>query len=318
MVRRCGCANDICSCHFANSDTVQWQGSGSPEDPFTASAISLLRVLDTPTLDLELSISDMVATLSAYPISGSVDYQVFTANGTWNAPVGVSVCRVMLVGGGGGGQSGGKRLLWAGNGGQGGNAGQVAIFTLTGSDIPGSASIVVGAGGAGGAALGSATSTYTPGNPGADGGDTSFDTLLAPGGLGGGQPGPQRPGMPPGQSSVVPTQPFTNQHYYLAPGAGGRGVASNPANGPDRGGYSHPGQGSRYPADVGGGDLGQAGRDEPVTLMGGGGGGGDVSGAGGSGGLYGGGGGGGGFSTDGSSDNAGGDGAQGVCVVISW
>jgi hypothetical protein len=312
MPKKCGCAQGICSCKFQNSSDVTWSGSGTKSDPFLATAKPLLIADDTATLALDLQEGDDVLTLSAQPlIAAYVD--VFTSDDTWVKPTGVTFARVLMIAGGGGGASGSFNSATAGGGG--GDAGQVVNFMLAGGGIPASAAIEVGQGGLGGAAPVAGT-----GAAGSDGGHTKFDDRLVRGGVGG-QPlglagNHLSQGNPPGQWAVDWDATWTPAHYYLAPGAGGCGGGNT--FDPQPGGYSQPGQGSRFPSNTGGGAVGEDGRDEPVTKMGGGGGGGDTAETGGDGGLYGGGGGGGGTRGSSSSPGAGGKGANGILVVVSW
>lgn len=314
---KCGCTQGACFCVFEDSDSVTWTGTGSVSDPFTATPKDLLTVGDTSTLALDLDVAGDTAILTAQPIIGA-HVDVFLADGTWTKPVGVTFARVLMVGAGGGGASGQVGSTSTVKGGGPGDGAGVAIITLVDTEIPATAAIVIGQGGAGGLAA-----TTGNGNAGAAGGATEFDTFLVQGGSGGqplGLAGSHLArGVPPGQQAVDWTVPFTEAHYYLAPGAGGGGEGR--AYQPWAGGYSHPGQGSRFPSDTGGGTAGGGdGRDEPTTKMGGGGGGGGQGTAGGDGGLYGGGGGGGGYAlaADHVPSGAGGNGADGICVVVSW
>jgi hypothetical protein len=310
MVRNCGCAQGVCSCVFGESSDVGWSGTGIKSDPFTATPKPLIIADDTPSLALTLEIGDDEATLSAQPIV-PVYVDEFTSSGTWTKPSGVTFARVLMIGGGGGGASGASHASPAlCYGGAGGDAGQVAILTLTGAGIPASAAVSIGQGGLGGT-----------GGAGSNGGQTEFGSSVVRGGAGAGTP-PLAPshltaGSPPGQRAVDAGDPWQPAHYYLAPGAGGPGQGAFTDAGP--GGYSHPGMGSRFPGNTGGGEPGEDGRDEPVTKMGGGGGGGGAAGEdGGNGGLYGGGGGGGGHGFGAIGRGAGGNGADGYLVVISW
>lgn len=316
---KCGCAHGGCFCEFEDSTDVTWEGSGLKSDPFRAVPRPLIVADDTPTLALTLEIGDTEATLTAQPITaGYVD--VFTSDGTWVKPAGITFARVMMIGGGGGGGAGSSEISTALRlGGGGGDAGQVAILNLTGSSIPSSAAVDIGQGGLGGIATANA-----PGAAGSNGGSTSFGSSLVRGGVGGavlGQAGNHlSAGNPQGQFAVDYDADWNPAHYYLAPGAGGVGESIDfPAR---VGGYSHPGMGSRFPGNTGGGDIGEDGRDEPVTKMGGGGGGGAASENGGNGGLYGGGGGGGGTGIRSkfgiTVGGNGGNGAPGYVVVISW
>jgi hypothetical protein len=314
--KKCSCSDGGCFCKFEDSDTVAVTGSGSVDDPFVVAAKSLLIADDTATLDLELEISEDEAVLTAQPIIGAV-VSVFTDDGTWNKPAGTQFARVLMCGGGGGGASGQNKTSGA-RGGWAGDAGQMAVFTITGADIPASAAVVIGQGGTGGAGV----TANQPGHEGLTGGTTSFGPRVVPGGRGGRTvdfPDHTVPrGEPPGQWAAANLSDiFVPAWYYLAPGAGGRGegVETNA----DPGGYSHPAMGSRLPDSNGGGAAGGGhGSDELVTKCGSGGGGGAAEGAGGNGGLYGGGGGGGGYATPGGTSGAGGNGAPGVLMVVSW
>lgn len=313
---KCGCAGSACFCVFADSDTVTVTGVGSASEPFVASAKSLLTVGDTSTLDLDLEIAENTATLTAQPLLGA-NVAVFTADGTWNKPAGVKFARVMMIGGGGGGASGQVKSGNAALGGGGGDSGQVVNFALYDTEIPISAAVVIGQGGVGGAAVDTGV-----GNNGLAGGDTSFDVRSVRGGAGGRTLGLAPVHLLPlgsvhGQWAVAWNEVFTAAHYWLAPGAGG--VGEGYQYGAQPGGYSHAAQGSRFPGNTGGGTAGGGhGRNEPVSKMGGGGGGGAVGTAGGNGGLYGAGGGGGGYQLPGNLSGAGGNGSNGICVVISW
>lgn len=97
------------------------------------------------------------------------NYQLFTSSGTWVRPSTVTEVEVLVVGGGGGGSG-----YNSGNSTERGGDGGCAVHTLltTSSNV----SVTVGVGGAGSAgATGS----------GSDGGQSSFDTVIAYGGTGG-------------------------------------------------------------------------------------------------------------------------------------
>lgn len=96
--------------------------------------------------------------------------QKFTSNGTFNVPGGVSQVYITLLGGGGGGR--GNAGAGAGYGGGGG--GLLINYPVTVTP-GGTVTVTIGAGGAGG--VGNAD--------GSDGGDTSFGSVVAPGGNGG-------------------------------------------------------------------------------------------------------------------------------------
>jgi hypothetical protein len=104
---------------------------------------------------------------------GFSNMQVFTSNGTFTVPAGITKVKVTVVGGGGGG--GGVFLCppaYAGGGGGGG----AAIEIISGLTPGGTVSVTVGGGGAGGA-----------GADGSAGGTSSFGAFCsATGGSGGG------------------------------------------------------------------------------------------------------------------------------------
>lgn len=106
--------------------------------------------------------------------SGS-DYQVFTASGTWTKPTGLSTnasVRVQIWGAGGSGGKGDSGGLFGGGGG----GGAYTEFTVLASSLPATAAVVVGNGGA---------SRTTNTTAGLDGGNSSFNGVVAYGGKGG-------------------------------------------------------------------------------------------------------------------------------------
>lgn len=110
-------------------------------------------------------------------VGGSGGYQsaqIFTSNGTWTKPAGISLVRVICVGGGGGSgtSTSGSGSSATGGGGGGGSA----ILTLDVTAIS-SETVTIGAGGAGGGSAGATGST---------GGTSSFGAhCSATGGAGG-------------------------------------------------------------------------------------------------------------------------------------
>jgi hypothetical protein len=93
---------------------------------------------------------------------GLASQQVFTADGTWTRPSGITQVKVFVTGAGAGGGSGGANY----NGGGAGGAGGTAIEIIDVSSIS-SVTVTIGAGGAGGAAS-------STGDDGVSGGTSSF------------------------------------------------------------------------------------------------------------------------------------------------
>ena len=103
---------------------------------------------------------------------------VFTANGTYTVPAGVTTLWVSgCAGGGGGGSAGTSTTTAGGGGGGGGGAGQSVLRTAIAVAAGDSLSITVGAGSAGGAAP--PATSGTNGNNGAAGGNTVLTNTTA-------------------------------------------------------------------------------------------------------------------------------------------
>lgn len=279
-------------------------------DILYASAANTLSKLAAGTDGQVLTLAGGVPSWAA--TSGSIDYQVFTASGTWTKPAGLTgneVVRVMIWGGGGGGRYGG------------GGGGVCVDIMLRASDFGSTAAVTIGSAGVGGtsgtaggnSSIALATQTITAfgggwggasGAVGAGGGGTLGSSS---GGTGGPPSGGTSTG--PGGSSAF---------------GGGGGGAGNASTANSAGGQSHyggGGGGSHSSASIGGAGGG--------SFFGGGGGGGGGNTGGGAGGasIYGGAGGAGnttGSATTGSAPGGGGgglnsgagaDGARGECRV---
>jgi len=134
---------------------------------------------------------------------------IFTASGSWTAPLNVSKVLAEGFGGGGGGGGGSSPSVFFGNttsmGGGGGGGALYCSKLIT--VVPGTTyTITVGAGGNGGAGGSSPT---TPGTVGSNGEDSSFGSLLVmPGASGGGR------GNLIGEASLV-----ANTYYTSAGGS---------------------------------------------------------------------------------------------------
>ncbi|WP_447402264.1 tail fiber protein [Escherichia coli] len=165
-----------------------------------------------------------------------VNTRVFTSSGTYTPTPGTKRIRVTITGGGGGG--GGCKAISNNETffGAGGGAGGTVITTLilTKDSYP----VTIGAGGAGGV---SATN-------GLKGGDSSFGSVIAPGGEGGGKSGVTNTN---GGNGGVPSTGGIN----IIGGNGGDGQSGN-ISVSGEGGTSHWGGGGR--AGAGGGVSGKA------------------------------------------------------------
>jgi hypothetical protein len=118
--------------------------------------------------------------------SASVDARIYTADDTWTNPSPSTPKRVYvrLIGGGGGGGSGRKGVPdTVRTAGAGGGAGAVVEFWTLTTELSGSETVTVGAGGTGAAAV---TANNTNGSAGSNGGNTIFAGVTATRGAGGG------------------------------------------------------------------------------------------------------------------------------------
>lgn len=109
--------------------------------------------------------------------AAGADVQEFTSSGSWVKPAGKSAVYVFAIGGGGGGASGGRASSSYARGGGGGYGAAHSASWFPASTLPGTVTVTIGNGGAGGTAIASGT-TSVEGVLGADGGDTTFGTII--------------------------------------------------------------------------------------------------------------------------------------------
>jgi hypothetical protein len=292
----------------------------------------------------ELSVVGNLTLASGTLTSASTDIQIFTASATWTKPANAKSVNIQLLGGGGGGGSGRRNttssVVRAAGGGGGG--GSCVSINIPASILSATETVTIGAGGAGGAGQ---TIDATNGNPGTAGGDTSFGSVIAPGGSGGdggtnvgasgglgsieGSAGGQAANNGGAGSPGFPVTTYSSTGYGGAGGGGGGGVAANNAQfNAGAGGRSLP---LNFIGGAGGNAGGNAGTNgtsnSSATLglfavgSGGGGGGGGASvsgGNGGNGGFPAAGGGGGGATYLGASSGGGGNGGAGMAIITTY
>jgi len=331
-----------------SSDTIEgyFNAVGSPTP--TAARVQVVRTRNA--YSSVTVISDGISKWSIVNIKPAMDIQTFTANGTWQRPLGFTQARIILFGAGGGGGSGRRGTSGTTYGGGGGGSGGVTVVDVPLSDLPdASYTVTVGASAAGGTAR---TSTSNGAN-GTAGNTTWFSAsnlwTAAGGGFGGGggsaaagSGGAGGAGMIPGagggsgdggygNAGAVGTYPVP----IIAPGAGGGGGFNSAGVGfaGGDGGNSSGGVGTNSVGLAGGtagtttpsaGGAGTAPTTISAGLIAGGAGGGGggtsnaaTASAGGAGAAPGGGGGGGGGSNNANS-GAGGAGGRGACIIICW
>jgi len=295
-------------------------------------------------------------TAAAPPAPSSTDVQVFTSNGTWVDP-GAQAIRVIAIGGGGGGGGGACAPPGSErSGGGGGGAGGLVIADFADGEWGASESVTVGVGGTGGAAGVAAGSNGAPGTFGGvttfgtlikagngGGGTEGTNGADAPGGSGAFETSVA--GMDPYGEGAFKSNWGGRSHRTISadwghgggplPGGGGGGGGLDSSDVAQLAGNGGMGSTVAGPSGIARGDAGVTGGAPPtnggsgaaLNAAGGGGGGGAASDddtitaqSGANGGLYGGGGGGGGAAISGGTADAGagGNGAAGVCIVISY
>ena len=185
------------------------------------------------------------------PIVRIAQPEILTGSGTWTVPNGVTAFKVTVVGGGGGG----ARVAYPPLYGYGGKSGTVAVKWYNGVSPGDTFSYSSGAGGAGG----------VNGSPtGSTGGTSSFDSITAPGGVGGGviSTAPTPVGGDLNIGSEIGTQPYGGSGAFGV--GGGNAVAGGGTQGQNGSGYGA-GGGGGYDND-GSGDNGGNGSGGVIII----------------------------------------------------
>ena len=162
-------------------------------------------------------------------VAAGADIQEFTSSGSWVKPSGKTAVFVFAIGAGGGGAAGGRSSVGVvAMGGNRGAGGAHAQRWMAASELAGTVTATIGAGGAGGTAVAADTTTIN-GSSGVKGGDTSFGTHLAA--LGGG------PGVDSDGANVgLPFTGLWEWGYNLANG----GTAGGTTDAGDASGFVNP------------------------------------------------------------------------------
>ena len=299
------------------------------------------------TIGSGLTLTGTTISASGGGSAPQVQVDTITSSQTWTPPAWGKYFKVLLYGAGGGGGAGGRYATTSDRCGGGSGAGSPAVIAdYTATQITGSVSITIGAGGTGGAGQ---TTNTTAGANGTAGGDSTFGSLLKCIGGGGGNGGSTSSGSggvqyvtnsifgnsSGGSSSNGATGNVSQRSWTVNEansitggyrGGGGSGQTANSTSSTQGGSHDYwTGIYSSVAASSGGtnggnGNNGVTFTHGYATLGTPGGGGsyktGQATGAGGNG-QYGCGGGGGAASDNGFTSGAGGNGGGGICIIIT-
>lgn len=172
-------AYDLANGKAAGSHKHPWGDiTGVPDGTTAQKGVVKLNSATNSTSTTEAATPSAVKAAYDKASAAVSSFALFTSNGTFTVPAGVTKVMVEMIGGGGGGGGGG-----ASSGSGGGNAlPVVSVVTVTqGASV----SVVVGGGGVGGTVTPSSVGNMTKGNTGAAGGTSSFLGVSSVGGTGG-------------------------------------------------------------------------------------------------------------------------------------
>lgn len=156
-------------------------------------------------------------------------FTVFTSNGTWTKPSGLKAAYVFCAGGGGGGGSGARNAAGSNRFGGGGGAGGGTSWQYFAADQLGATvAVTVGTGGIGGAAV---AADNTNGANGTNGGSTSFGTSIVALGGGGAGGGTTAAGGSAGSALGTSASTIAFGPYSFNGGAGANGQTTGASNG---------------------------------------------------------------------------------------
>jgi len=344
-----GAALQVAHLNIYNGDTSKHTVTVYLYDQTNQYKLASFELQPGETLEWSRDIGWQVLSGAGAPVLIVQEYTAGTS--TWSKPNGLKRVLIAAVGAGGGGGSGRRGAAGTNRFGGGGGGGGAVVWTqVAAMDLMASVTVTVGTGGTGGTGAGS---DDTNGNPGTAGGDTSFGAVVIAKGGGGGTGGTAAAGTAGTGGQAASCTPSSGPYALTAAGGGAGGSGNGTAAG---GGFagagSVPGGGggggintSNTNAISGGAGGGvvqngvlQTGPTSGVAPNGtdnrsvyllfsstlttskgigtGGAGGFPPSTAAGNGGNYGAGGGGGRASVNGTTSGAGGNGADGLCLVM--